>query len=136
MEEQPVIRKEVMDQARINGKLESLQKRNNYPGLERLVKLAKQQHPEISRPEIKKFLEADTSRQLTKVQHAKPASGHVVAMVPNELWQMDTFDLNIGNKIKITDIFCVVLTCSQEKHSRNQCYLKILNQLQKLSPEY
>ena len=94
MEEQPVIRKEVMDQARINGKLESLQKRNNYPGLEKLVKLAKQQHPEISRPEIKKFLEADTSRQLTKVQHAKPASGHVVAMVPHELWQMDTFDLS------------------------------------------
>ena len=94
MEEQPVIRKEVMDQARINGTLESLQKRNNYPGLEKLVKLAKQQHPEISRPEIKKFLEADTSRQLTKVQHAKPASGHVVAMVPHELWQMDTFDLS------------------------------------------
>ena len=34
MEEQPVIRKEVMDQARINGKLESLQQRNNYPGLD------------------------------------------------------------------------------------------------------
>ena len=91
MEEQPVIRKEVMDQARINGKLESLQKRNNYPGLEKLVKLAKQQHPEISRPEIKKFLEADTSRQLTKIQHTKAANGHVV---PDELWQMDTFDLS------------------------------------------
>ena len=60
MEEQPVIRQELMDQARINGKLELLQKRNNYPGLEKLVKLAKQQHPEISRPQIKNFLE-DTS---------------------------------------------------------------------------
>ena len=94
MEEQPVIRQEVMDQARLNGKLESLQKRNNFPGLEKLVKLAKQQHPEISRPQIKKFLEDDTSRQLTKVQHNKPAQGHVVAMVPNELWQMGTFDLS------------------------------------------
>ena len=94
MEEQPVIRQELMDQARINGKLDLLQKRLNCPGLERLVKLAKQQHPEISRPENKKFLEADTSRQLTKVQHAKPANGHILAMVPNELWQMDTFDLS------------------------------------------
>ena len=94
MEEQPVIRQELMDQARLKGKLELLQKRNNYPGLEKLVKLAKQQHPEISRPQIKKFLEEDTSRQLTKVQHNKPAQGHVVAMVPNELWQMDTFDLS------------------------------------------
>ena len=94
MEEQPVIRPEVMEQARINNRLEALQKQNNYPGLEKLVKLAKQKHPEISRPQIKKFLEEDTTRQLTKVQHARPAQGHVVAMVPNELWQMDTFDLS------------------------------------------
>ena len=94
MEEQPVIRQEVMERVRLNGKLESLQKSNNYPGLEKLVKLAKQKHPEISRPQIKKFLEEDTSRQLTKVQHAKPSTGHITAMVPGELWQMDTFDLS------------------------------------------
>lgn len=94
MEQEPEIKPELLEKARVNHKLQILEKMNNYPGLERLVKLAKEKHPEISRPQIKKYLEDDTSRQLTKVQHQKKASGHVVAMVPNELWQMDIFDLS------------------------------------------
>lgn len=35
--------------------LDILQRSNNFPGLERLVKLAKQTHPEITRKEIKTF---------------------------------------------------------------------------------
>ena len=74
-----------MEKARTNLNIELLQRLNNYPGLEKLVKLAKEKHPEISRREIKTYLDQDTSRQLTKVQHKKPAPGHVVAMAPNEL---------------------------------------------------
>ena len=94
MEKDKEIKPELLEQARTNLKIELLQRLNNYPGLEKLVKLAKRQHPEISRREIKTYLDQDTSRQLTKVQHQKPAPGHVVAMVPNELWQMDIFDLS------------------------------------------
>jgi hypothetical protein len=39
-------------------------------------------------------LTEDTTRQLTKVQHQKPTDGHVVALVPNELWLMDIFDMS------------------------------------------
>jgi hypothetical protein len=74
--------------------LELLQKRNNFPGLERLVKLAKETHPEITRPQVKQFLEQDATAQLTKVQHVKPSNGHIVAIIPNELWQLDIFDLS------------------------------------------
>jgi hypothetical protein len=74
--------------------LDILQRTNNYPGLERMVKLAKQKHPEITRKEIKQFLDADVSKQLTKVQQKKPSDGHIVAFVPNENWQMDIFDLS------------------------------------------
>ena len=94
MEKDKEIKPELSETARTNLKIELLQRLNNYPGLEKLVKLAKQKHPEISRREIKTYLDQDTSRQLTKVQHQKPAPGHVVAMVPNELWQMDIFDLS------------------------------------------
>ena len=59
-----------------------------------MVKLAKQKHPEITRKEIKTFLDADVSKQLVKVQQAKPSDGHIVAFVPNENWQMDLFDLS------------------------------------------
>lgn len=83
-----------MEEARVNNKIEVLQRLNNYPGLERLVKLAKEKHPEITRREIKTYLESDETRQLSKVQHQSKSSGHVVAMVPNELWQMDIFDLS------------------------------------------
>lgn len=94
MEEQPEIKPEALNKARVSNKLETLQKMNNYPGLEKLVKLAKEKHPEITRTQIKTFLNEDTSRQLTKVQHDKSSPGHVVAMVPDELWLMDTFDLS------------------------------------------
>lgn len=74
--------------------LDILQRTNNFPGLERMVKLAKQKHPEITRKEIKTFLDADVSKQLVKVQQAKQSDGHIVAFVPNENWQMDIFDLS------------------------------------------
>ena len=75
-------------------KIDTVQRSNNYPGYERLVKLAQEKYPEISRSQVKTFLSQDTARQLTTVQHAKKADGHIVAMLPNELWQMDIFDLS------------------------------------------
>ena len=74
--------------------LDILQRSNNFPGLERLVKLAKEKHPEITRQQVKIFLDSDVAKQLTKVQKEKPSDGHIVAFVPNENWQMDIFDMS------------------------------------------
>ena len=63
-------------------KLDTVQRSNNYPGYERLVKLAQEKYPEITRSEVKTFLSQDVARQLTTVQHVKKAEGHIVAMLP------------------------------------------------------
>jgi hypothetical protein len=79
---------------RVKVDLDILQRSNNYPGLERLIKLAKDKHPEITRQQVKTFLDSDVAKQLTKVQQKRPADGHIVAFVPNENWQMDVFDMS------------------------------------------
>ena len=79
---------------RVKIDLDILQRTNNFPGLERLVKLAKEKHPEITRKQVKSFLNSDVSKQITKVQQTKPSDGHIIAFVPNENWQMDIFDLS------------------------------------------
>ena len=133
MEEQPEIKPEALNKARVSNKLETLQKMNNYPGLEKLVKLAKEKHPEIIRTQIKTFLNEDTSRQLTKVQHDKSSPGHVVAMVPDELWLMDTFDLSKYMKQNKDHryIYYVVLMYSPGRLMLNPCCIKTLQQSQK-----
>jgi hypothetical protein len=47
---------------RVKLDLDILQRTNNFPGLERMIKLAKQKHPEITRKEIKTFLDSDVSK--------------------------------------------------------------------------
>ena len=79
---------------RVRVELDNLQRTNNFPGLERLVRLAKEKYPDISRKQIKTFLDSDVAKQLTKIQPKKSADGHIVAFIPNENWQMDVFDLS------------------------------------------
>ena len=72
-----------------------VQRLNNYPGYEKLVKMVQQSNPNISRQKIKEFLDRDeTTTQLTKVQINKSADGHITAFQANETWQMDIFDLS------------------------------------------
>ena len=76
----------------IKNRLEKLQADNNYPGVQRLVKLAS--NAGIERRDVLKFLEKDVVTQQTKETKKKKATGHVVAMVPNELWNIDIFDMS------------------------------------------
>ena len=77
--------------ADIKNRLEKLQADNNYPGVARLVKLASNEG--IERRDVLKFLAKDILTQQTKETKKKP-TGHVVAMVPNELWNIDIFDMS------------------------------------------
>ena len=99
-------------------KLDVIQRSNNYPGLERLVKLAQEKYPDISRSQVKTFLSEDTARQITKVQHVKKSEGHIIALIPNELWQMDIFDLSrymISNKY-FRYVLCCVDVFTRKAH--------------------
>ena len=78
--------------------MDDIQKENNYPGVSKLIKLVQEAHPEIKRKEIVEFIAQDTMRQQTKIQHKKKATGHMTSLVPNELWNVDLFDLSRYHK--------------------------------------
>ena len=77
-------------------KIGEVQLENNYPGLERLIKLVDQKYPELTRQDVKRFLANDAITQQTKVQQKPRATpnepgGHLTAFKPNELWKVDIY---------------------------------------------
>ena len=86
-----------MDDETKNANIEQVQIDNNYPGLERLVKLVITKYPDdITRRDVKRFLANDAITQQTKVQQqprkkADEPAGHITAFQPNELWNVDIF---------------------------------------------
>ena len=83
-----------MDNNQLAEIIKQVQAENNYPGLEKLIKLVQISNPEISRSKIKAFLSKDIGTQLTQVQQQKHTEGHIVATKPMEFWQFDIFDLS------------------------------------------
>jgi hypothetical protein len=73
--------------------IKRVQKENNYPRLEVLVKLVKKEDEEITRKQVQDFLDMDISAQVTKEQKGKHTEGHLVSYSPNDWWQFDIFDL-------------------------------------------
>ena len=67
--------------------------KNNFPSLERLFKLVNKDNNDITRNEIKSFLEKQKEYQILKVQHNIKNIGHLVAFEKNEIWQIDIFVL-------------------------------------------
>ena len=78
--------------ADIKNSSEKLQADNNYPGAARLVKLASAAG--IERRDVLKFLGKDIVTQQTQETKKKKPTGRVVALVPNELWNVDMFDMS------------------------------------------
>jgi hypothetical protein len=83
-----------MDDNQIAEFIKEVQRENNCPGQEKLIKLVQISNPEISRSKIQAFLKSDLGTQLTQVQKQKHTDGHIVATKPMEFWQFDIFDLS------------------------------------------
>lgn len=78
-------------------KIKEVQKANNYPGLEKLLKLVERKYKyAITRREVKEFLEKDIPTQLYATQQKVNSKGHIVAFVKDELWQIDIFVMKPG----------------------------------------
>ena len=78
-------------------KIKEVQKANNYPGLEKLLKLVERKYKfAITRREVKEFLAKDLPTQLYSTQQKVKSKGHVVAFVKDELWQIDIFVMKSG----------------------------------------
>ena len=67
--------------------------KNNFPSNERLFNLVKKDNNDITRNDIKSFLEKQKEHQILKVQHNIKNTGRLVAFAINEIWQMDIFVL-------------------------------------------
>ena len=86
---------------------------NNYPSLEKLLLLVKKEHPNITRNEVKEFLTKQYNYQVLKQQNKPKKAGHITAVRPNELWQMDIFIMqkyatqnkNYGYLFVVVDVF-------------------------------
>ena len=78
----------------VSTSIDLIQRINNYPGLARLTKLVQNANPAITKQEIKTYLDNDNTRQLFTPQKKSKPTGHITAFQPNELWQMDIFDLS------------------------------------------
>ena len=89
--------------------IKRVQKENNYPRLEVLVKLVKKEDEEITRKQVEDFLNKDVATQVTKEQKPKHTEGHLVSYSPNDWWQFDIFDLSRYEKKN--DGFKYLLAC-------------------------
>jgi len=95
-------------------KIAQIQVNNNFPSLDKLVKLVDLQNPEITRADVKNFLMNDVITQQTKGQYKprkpkKGEGGHITAFKPNELWNVDIF-IMLRYK-KVNDGFNYFLVC-------------------------
>ena len=63
--------------------------KNNFPSNERLFNLVKKDNNDITRNDIKSFLDKQKEYQILKVQHNIKNTGRLVAFAINEIWQMD-----------------------------------------------
>ena len=113
----------------MNQIIETIYEKNNYPALDRLYKLVIKTEPNIKRKNIKDFLNNRENVQLTKVQKLKKATGHIMASVFNEVWQIDIYDMskysafNKGYKyiFAVVDVFnrqalCVAMQNKPVRH--------------------
>ena len=81
-----------MDQETKN-KISKVYKANNFKK-GNLHEKVKAEHPDITRGNVKEFLNQDYTTQLTQTKQHQEAKGHIVANSPNELWQFDILDLS------------------------------------------
>ena len=92
-------------------KIKEVQKANNYPGLEKLLKLVERKYKfAITRREVKQFLAKDLPTQLYATQQKVNSKGHIVAFVKDELWQIDIFVMKAG-LAKYNDDFKYIFVC-------------------------
>ena len=79
--------------------LRLLYTQNNYPSKLKLLKLAKEQLPNIKAKDVNDFLDAQLSYQLLKeTKDTKTRYGSIVAFKINEIWQIDIFDVSRFDK--------------------------------------
>ena len=84
-----------MNEDYLNATIEGAYDATNYGGLEKIYTfLRKQNINDISRKNIRDFLASQEQEQLLKSQKSATGKGHLTAMYPYEIVQLDIYDLS------------------------------------------
>ena len=91
---------------------------NNFPTLDRLYKLVKEAHPEISRQYVKRFLDGQQETQLLKRKMKSQSHGCITAVYPNQKWTIDLLDYSkfLENNNGYRYIFTVIDVFSRKAY--------------------
>ena len=81
-----------MGKDEINDIIEDAYENTNFGSIEKIYSyLQKNNNKSISRQQIKTFLALQEEQQILKQTQKPKNGGHIIAMYPNEVWQMDIF---------------------------------------------
>ena len=99
---------------------------NNFPTLDRLYKLVKEAHPEISRQYVKRFLDGQQETQLLKRKMKSQSHGYITAVYPNQKWTIDLLDYSkfLENNNGYRYIFTVIDVLSRRSVNWWQRYTR------------
>jgi hypothetical protein len=124
-------------------KIKEIYVNNNFPSLQKLYLLVKKLDNTINKNEVKEFLDKQYNYQVLKQQNKTKQSGHIIAFRPNELWQMDIFDLkkyapynkNYGYLFVIVDVFTRKAGLMPMKQkSASSCSVSLQEIINKMGP--
>ena len=73
--------------------IQLIQRSNNYPGPERLIKLVQQAQPNVTRSAVNRYLRNHVVTQQTKIQKKPEAIGHIkrLSLMKCGRWTYSTF---------------------------------------------
>jgi ribosomal protein L21E/transposase InsO family protein len=112
--------------------------KNKYPNLDRLYNYLKDDDIRVTKKQVKEFLDAQASKQITQQRRVyKSEGGHITAISKNELWQIDQFFLSKYYKTNrnykyifcAIDVFTRYVYCIPLKNKNND---DVINALKKI----
>jgi hypothetical protein len=94
----------------MNDIIEQYYKQYHYPNTDELYRLLVSDSHKVTKKQVKEFLDIKDEEQILKQNKTPAASGHIVAMFPNSVWQLDIFILKKYEKYNknYSDILCAV----------------------------
>ena len=84
----------------IKDAINEINKDYNFPGLAKLIKLVQSKYP-FSKDEIIKAVKGDVNTQLMIPRTSPKVQGNITSLAPNELMQLDIFDMQKYKKDNI-----------------------------------
>ena len=82
----------------------------NFPSANKLYKIMKDDNVSVSKKDVETYISSLEEVQITKEIKAPKTNGHITAMCPHQIWQIDIFILQkfVKHNRGFRDIFCAI----------------------------